>query len=115
MFFATGHRPRTTQRVALGAAPDGSLASLIHEGAGDTSRYEQYTEPLTTVSSYMYSCPNVRTRYRLLPLDISTSTWMRGPGEQALSTRLNARSMNYLMPSFAPLASRLRKKRQSAR
>ena len=29
----------------------------------------------------MYSCPNVRTRYRLLPLDISTPTWMRGPGE----------------------------------
>jgi xanthine dehydrogenase YagR molybdenum-binding subunit len=81
MFFATGHRPRTIQRLALGAAPDGKLASLIHEGTGDTSRYEQYTEPLTTVSSYMYSCPNVRTRYRLLPLDISTSTWMRGPGE----------------------------------
>ena len=81
MFFATGHRPRTIQRVALGAAQDGKLASLIHEGTGDTSRYEQYMEPLTTVSSYMYSCPNVRTRYRLLPLDISTSTWMRGPGE----------------------------------
>ena len=29
----------------------------------------------------MYSCPNVRSRYRLLPLDISTPTFMRGPGE----------------------------------
>ena len=51
MFFATGHRPRTIQRLALGAAPDGKLASLIHEGTGDTSRYERYTEPLTTVSA----------------------------------------------------------------
>jgi xanthine dehydrogenase YagR molybdenum-binding subunit len=81
MFFATGHRPRTVQRLALGATPDGKLTSLIHDGTGETSRYEQYTEALTTISNFMYSCPNVRTRYRLLPLDIGTSTWMRGPGE----------------------------------
>jgi xanthine dehydrogenase YagR molybdenum-binding subunit len=81
MFFATGHRPRTVQRLALGATPDGKLTSLIHEGTGETSRYEQYTEALTTISNFMYSCPNVRTRYRLLPLDIGTATWMRGPGE----------------------------------
>jgi xanthine dehydrogenase YagR molybdenum-binding subunit len=81
MFFTTGHRPRTVQRVALGATPDGKLTSLIHEGTGETSRYEQYGEALTSISSFMYSCPNVRTRYRLLPLDTGTPTWMRGPGE----------------------------------
>ena len=81
MFFTTGHRPRTVQRVALGATPDGKLTSLIHEGTGETSRYEQYVEALTSNSGFMYSCPNVRTRYRLLPLDTGTPTWMRGPGE----------------------------------
>jgi xanthine dehydrogenase YagR molybdenum-binding subunit len=81
MFFTTGHRPRTVQRVALGATPDGKLTSLIHEGTGETSRYEQYVEALTANSGFMYSCPNVRTRYRLLPLDTGTPTWMRGPGE----------------------------------
>jgi xanthine dehydrogenase YagR molybdenum-binding subunit len=81
MFFTTGHRPRTLQRVALGATPDGKLTSLIHEGTGETSRYEQYGEALTSNSGFMYSCPNVRTRYRLLPLDTGTPTWMRGPGE----------------------------------
>ena len=81
MFFTTGHRPRTVQRVALGATLDGKLTSLIHEGTAETSRYEQYTEALITPSSFMYSCPNVRTRYRLLPLDTGTPTWMRGPGE----------------------------------
>jgi xanthine dehydrogenase YagR molybdenum-binding subunit len=29
----------------------------------------------------LYSCPNVRTHYRLLPLDIGTPNHMRGPGE----------------------------------
>jgi xanthine dehydrogenase YagR molybdenum-binding subunit len=81
MFFTTGHRPRTVQRVALGATPDGKLTSLIHEGTGETSRYEQFVEALTSISSFMYSCPNVRTRYRLTPLDTGTPTYMRGPGE----------------------------------
>ena len=48
MFFTTGHRPRTTQRVALGATPDGRLTSLIHEGTGETSRHEQFIEALTS-------------------------------------------------------------------
>jgi xanthine dehydrogenase YagR molybdenum-binding subunit len=81
MFFTTGHRPRTVQRVALGATPDGKLASLIHEGTGETSRYEQYVEALTSNSGFMYSCPNARSRYRLLPLDTGTPTFMRAPGE----------------------------------
>jgi xanthine dehydrogenase YagR molybdenum-binding subunit len=80
-FSTTGHRPRTVQRVALGATPDGKLTGLIHEGTGETSRYEQFVEALTAPSAFMYSCPNVHTRYRLLPLDTSTATYMRGPGE----------------------------------
>ena len=81
MFFATGHRPRTTQRIALGADRDGRLSALIHEGTGETSRHEQFIEALTTVSAYLYACPNVRRSYRLAPLDSSTPTFMRGPGE----------------------------------
>lgn len=81
MFVATGHRPRTVQRVALGATRDGRLTSLIHEGTAETSRYEQYIEALISASSFLYSCPNVRLRYRLAPLDISTPTFMRAPGE----------------------------------
>jgi xanthine dehydrogenase YagR molybdenum-binding subunit len=81
MFVATGHRPHTIQRVALGATRDGRLTSLIHEGTGETSRYEQFVEALTAVSTFMYSCPNVRTSHRLVPLDISSPNHMRGPGE----------------------------------
>ncbi|ASY73325.1 xanthine dehydrogenase [Sinorhizobium fredii USDA 205] len=81
MFFATGHRPRTRQRVALGATPEGRLTGIVHEGTGETSRYEQFMEALTNVTDYLYSCPNVRTQYRLTPLDTSTPNHMRGPGE----------------------------------
>jgi xanthine dehydrogenase YagR molybdenum-binding subunit len=81
MFYTTGHRPRTLQRVALGATKEGKLTSIIHEGTGETSRHEQFVEALTAPTSFMYSCPNVRTAYRLTPLDTGTPTYMRGPGE----------------------------------
>lgn len=81
MFFTTGHRPRALQRVALGATKDGKLTSIIHEGTGETSRYEQFVEALTAPTGFMYACPNIRTRYRLAPLDTGTPAHMRGPGE----------------------------------
>ncbi|EON18104.1 putative xanthine dehydrogenase subunit [Cupriavidus sp. GA3-3] len=81
MFHQTGHRPRTVQRIALSATPDGRLTGIVHEGTGETSRHEQFTEALTAVTPFLYRCPNVRTRYRLVPLDIGTPTFMRGPGE----------------------------------
>lgn len=80
-FHLTGHRPRTLQRVALGATADGQLTAVIHEGTAETSRHEQYVEALTSVTPMLYSCPNVRTRYRIAPMDIGTPTYMRGPGE----------------------------------
>lgn len=81
MFYTTGHRPFTLQRVAIGADNTGKLTSIVHDGAGETSRYEEFIEALTSVTSFMYSCPNVRTTYRMIPLDTSTPTYMRGPGE----------------------------------
>jgi len=81
MFFTTGHRPYTIQRMAIAAEPSGKLVSIVHDGAGETSRYEEFMEALTAVTPFMYSCPNVLTSYKLIPLDTSTSTYMRGPGE----------------------------------
>ncbi|WP_458098216.1 xanthine dehydrogenase family protein molybdopterin-binding subunit [Roseomonas sp. WA12] len=77
----TGHRPRTRQRVSLGCDSEGHLTGIVHEGTGETSRYEEFVEALTTVTDYMYAAPSVRQRYRLLPTDTSTPTFMRGPGE----------------------------------
>lgn len=81
MFHEVGYRPRTIQRVALGASKEGKLISLIHEAVGETSRYEEFVEGVTRASAFMYSCANVTTGYRLRPLDVSTPTHMRAPGE----------------------------------
>jgi len=109
MFYATGHRPRTHQRLALGATREGQLTALVHEGTGETSRYEQFIEALTSVSPMMYACRNVRTRYRLLPLDSSTPTYMRAPGESsglfALESALDELAVALQMD---PVALRLR-------
>ncbi len=80
MYNSTGHRPYTVQRVVLSAERNGRLLGIIHEGSAETSRYEEFTESLTEPSTYMYSCPNVCTRYRIVPVDQSTPTYMRGPG-----------------------------------
>jgi xanthine dehydrogenase YagR molybdenum-binding subunit len=80
-FHLTGHRPRTLQRIQLSATPAGKLLRIVHHGTGETSRYEQFTEALTAATHYMYSCPDLQVHYRVLPLDTSTPTHMRGPGE----------------------------------
>ena len=33
------------------------------------------------LSQFLYACPNVTTRYRIVPLNVCTPIWMRGPGE----------------------------------
>ncbi|HVY90350.1 MAG TPA: xanthine dehydrogenase family protein molybdopterin-binding subunit [Hyphomonadaceae bacterium] len=81
MFFTTGHRPRTVQRIRMGADGGGKLTALLHEGTGETSRYEQFIEALTSPTTFMYSCPNVSTHYRVKALDTGTPNHMRGPGE----------------------------------
>ena len=37
--FSFGHRPETIQRVALGASADGTLTSIIHEAAQESSQF----------------------------------------------------------------------------
>jgi xanthine dehydrogenase YagR molybdenum-binding subunit len=81
MYYGTGYRPQTLQRVRVGASRAGRLEALIHEGYAETSRYEQFTEALLSASRHLYSCANLATRYRLVPQDVHTPTFMRGPGE----------------------------------
>ncbi len=44
-------------------------------------RYEDFTEATVNMTKFMYACPNVSTRYRIVRLDRSVPIWMRGPGE----------------------------------
>jgi xanthine dehydrogenase YagR molybdenum-binding subunit len=81
MYYGTGFRPYTIQRVALGATRDGRLTAILHDAHQENSMYEEYVEALLDATRFMYSCPNVYTRYRLAPMNVHGPTWMRAPGE----------------------------------
>ena len=81
MYYSTGYRPHTVQRVALGASRDGRLAAILHEGYQENSTYEEFSEALLNASRSLHSCPNVYTRHRLAPMNVHTPTYMRAPGE----------------------------------
>jgi xanthine dehydrogenase YagR molybdenum-binding subunit len=81
MFTNVGHRPATIQKIGMGATSDGILTGITHEATADTSIYEEFTEATVNITRFLYACPNVVTRYRIVPLNICTPIWMRGPGE----------------------------------
>ncbi len=80
LFQSVGFRPRTEQRVALGADRNGHLAALIQEAVGQTSTYEEFAEATLDVPAVTYACPNRRTGYRLVEMNTNTPCPMRGPG-----------------------------------
>src|SRR5690606_39193456 len=69
------------QKIAIGATKEGKLVGITHHAVSNTSRYEDYREGIVNASQFLYDCPNVNTTYKILPLDLNTPTWMRGPGE----------------------------------
>jgi len=81
MFQLVGHRPYTVQTINMGADKDGKLIGIAHAATAETASYEDFTEATVNMTKFMYACPNVSTRYRLVRLDRSVPIWMRGPGE----------------------------------
>ena len=80
LFHSIGFRPRTEQRVALGAERGGQLTAIIQEAVGQTSTYEEFAEATLDVPAVTYACPNRRTGYRLVEMHTNTPCPMRGPG-----------------------------------
>jgi xanthine dehydrogenase YagR molybdenum-binding subunit len=90
MFTNIGSRPAAIQKMGLGATRDGKLVGITHEAFGHTSSNEQFTEATVSISQLLYACPNVNTRYKIVPLDVCTPIWMRGPGEATGSFALES-------------------------
>jgi xanthine dehydrogenase YagR molybdenum-binding subunit len=80
MFQSVGHRPRTQQRIRLGAAPDGKLISVMHDSLNHTSILDDYSEGCSEATAYSYSTPNLRATSGLVRRNVGTPTSMRGPG-----------------------------------
>lgn len=79
-FAAAGHRPRTEQRVRLGANKDGRLSSLQLDWTNSTSLLDDFVENCGEAAPYLYSTPNMRSRSGLAKRTVGAPTFMRGPG-----------------------------------
>ncbi len=76
-----GHRPKTMQKLELGADARGRLTAIRHDVVSETSRFDTFIEACTGATRMLYACPNVATVQRLVRLDIPTPTFTRAPGE----------------------------------
>jgi xanthine dehydrogenase YagR molybdenum-binding subunit len=81
MFTLVGYRPYTLQHISMGATKEGQLTGIYHEATAETASYDDFTEGTVAMTRFMYACPNVTTKYRIVPLDKGVPIWMRGPGE----------------------------------
>jgi len=80
MFGPVGGRPLTVQKLAISARKNGEFINMRHDVCSHTSMIEDFTEPAALQTRIMYSCPNLRTSHRLVPLNVGTPTFQRAPG-----------------------------------
>ncbi|MGW1712616.1 xanthine dehydrogenase family protein molybdopterin-binding subunit [Streptomyces sp. NPDC002156] len=81
MFSLVGYRSPTIQRVRLGAAADGRLRALQHDGLCLTSTVYEWVEACTVGSRVLYDAEAHHTSNRMVRLDVPSTTWVRAPGE----------------------------------
>jgi xanthine dehydrogenase YagR molybdenum-binding subunit len=79
-YSGIGYRPTSRQRMAIGADPSGRISTIVHEAQTETSRYNAYEDNVMTGARFQYTAPNMRSTYRIVPLDINPGCPMRGPG-----------------------------------
>jgi len=80
MFQTAGHRPRTQQRVRIGATADGKLVSLQHDYVNAKAILDHYHEDCGEATAFQYSVPNLRVEFGRARRNIGSPTPMRGPG-----------------------------------
>ncbi|CAN5693735.1 xanthine dehydrogenase family protein molybdopterin-binding subunit [soil metagenome] len=80
MFNATIHRPKTIQRIQLGAGTDGRLLAIGHESWSGNLKGGR-SEPTLLSTRSLYAGANRMTRMRLATLDLAEGNAMRAPGE----------------------------------
>lgn len=80
MYSGIGYRPTSRQRLAIGADRSGQLIAMVHEGRTETSKYGSYEDGLVGNPRFLYRVPDMRSTYRVVPLDVNLPTYMRGPG-----------------------------------
>ncbi|WP_416981452.1 xanthine dehydrogenase family protein molybdopterin-binding subunit [Streptomyces sp. T028] len=80
LYFGTGYRPGYEYQVRLGSDGQGRLTAMTHVMRAETSRYETFQDDILSIGQMLYDVPAVTQDWRTVPLDVSTPTFMRGPG-----------------------------------
>jgi len=80
MFSNVGYRPRTEQRIKLGAGKDGKLLALRHDYLNNTSMLDDFDEGCGEATPYLYSVANLEVTSAQLRRNLGAPIWMRGPG-----------------------------------
>lgn len=80
MFSNTGHRPRTQQRIRLGATQDGKLTAIRHDFLTETSQLDDFVEHCGEQTPFLYSCPNLVVTTGMVRRNVGAPAPMRGPG-----------------------------------
>src|SRR5271165_1501873 len=80
MFSNVGHRPRTQQRIRLGATQDGRLTAIRHDFYTETSLLDDFVEHCGEQTPFLYSCPNLEVTTSMVRRAVGTPAPMRGPG-----------------------------------
>ena len=81
MFGPVGTRPRTLQKIALGATKDGKLTAQRHDVIAHTSVMEDFLEPSAVQTRMLYDSESNATSHRLVALNVGVPTFQRAPGE----------------------------------
>lgn len=81
MFSLTGYRPASWQKIKLASDKNGVFLGMHHSAQNSTSKYESFNEGITRISRLIYTIPNLKTEGSIVPLNLSSPTWMRGPGD----------------------------------
>ncbi|WP_342152470.1 xanthine dehydrogenase family protein molybdopterin-binding subunit [Methylorubrum sp. SB2] len=90
MFGPVGHRAETRQTLRLGTDGSGALTALDHHTLTATSSFDDFYEPASALSRYLYKAPALATTHSGVRVDTGTPLFMRAPGEASGSAALEA-------------------------
>ncbi len=111
MYTSNGFRPRTVQKLQLGADRDGRLLALRHDGVSQMSLgdFGEFTEPVGLSSAMLYAVPAAAITHRLVAVNQGLPTYMRAPGKASGMFALES-AMDELAVALEmdPLALRLK-------
>lgn len=81
MYTITASRPRTLQKLTLGATRDGKLLAVRNDVKIHSSPLVELVEDAGTVTHYLYETETNATSHRMVSLNVGPTWVMRAPGE----------------------------------